>query len=950
MIPLFRRGIRYARRSLAIRRDLGDVWGQGQSLHFYGTALYGSGRFEECIESCRTAVRLLERTGDRWEVNTANWHIAFCHLRRGDLREAVEMARHVHEAGLAIGDHQASGISLGAWGKASSGRVPPELLAAELARLGDDVHTAAEVLQAEGVRLLRAGRPGEAAAVLEDARRRVRAAGMRQEYVAPVPCWLATARRQEAEACSPLAPAERRARIRAARRAARRALRTARSYRNNLAHAHREAGLVAGMRGRTRRARRHLERSLDHAERRGQRHEAALTRAARARLAAARGRPGSASEAAAADRALETALASAAELTPGDGDAFSGDARFDAVLDAGRRIASALAPEAVFAAAEESARALLRGAECVVVEPDAAGGPGPRELMERAIARGRPAVAGPDPAAGRPGGALWAPIFVRDRAAACLGAVRSDPDDPFTAGEVRLAEFVAALAGAALENAAGFGEIAALSRTLERRVEERTTQLAASNVELDASLRKAEALLESLSEGVVACDSAGRLTLFNRASREFHGIFEAVPAERWPERYDLYLADGVTPMPVDAVPLMRALRGEAVRDVEMVIRPPGRPTRVVLASGRQIVDRNGEVLGAVAAMHDITERKRAQLALEEATRHLGSILEAAGEGICGLDADGAITYANPAAARLTGYRVDELIGRDLEARLRAPDEGGEPRYRRRDGTVFAVDEVRTGADEAGGTGVVVFRDVSERRALERMKDEFVALASHELRTPLTSVLGYLESVLDGQGGDLTEDQERLLGVADRNAKRLARLVNDVLTVAQSDAGRLALDLRQIDLAPLIAECAEGARPAARERGIHVRAEVGAIPPVLADRARLAQVLDNLVSNALKFTPPGGRVTVRARTEADEVVLEVSDTGIGIPAVEQRRLFTRFYRASSAVEAAIPGTGLGLAITAMIVERHGGRVGVESAEGAGSTFRVVLPAAARGELG
>ncbi len=706
------------------------------------------------------------------------------------------------------------------------------------------------------------------------------------------------------------------------------------------------------MQGRPARARRHLARSLAHAERRGQRHESALSRAARARLAAARGWPGAEAEAAAADRAVEAALAAVAELSPGDGDAFSGDARFDAVLDAGRRIASCLSPDAVFAAAEDSARALLPGVECIVAEPgEVSGGHAPgagcRELMERAIALGRPAVAGPDPDGGRLGAALCAPIFVRDRAAACLGAIRQSPDDPFTPGEVRLAEFVAALAGAALENAAGFGEIEALSRSLERRVQERTTELAASNVELDASLRKAEALLESLSEGVVACDSEGRLTLFNRASRDFHGLLEPLPPERWAERYDLYLADGATPMPTEAIPLMRALQGEAVRDVEMVIRPAGRPTRVLLVSGQQIVDRNGQVLGAVAAMHDITERKRAQLALEEATSHLESILGAAGEGICGLDRDGAITYANPAAALLTGYSVDELIGRDLEALLRAPEEDGEPRYRRRDGSTFAVEEARTGADEVGGTGVVVFRDVSERRALERMKDEFVALASHELRTPLTSVLGYLEAVLDGQGGELSSRQQRLLGVADRNAKRLARLVNDVLTVAQSDAGRLALDLREVDLASLIAECAEGTRPAAQERGIALHTDVQPVPPVLGDRARLAQVLDNLVSNALKFTPPGGRVSLRAHTRADEIVLEVSDTGIGIPASEQRRLFTRFYRTSSAVAAAIPGTGLGLAITAMIVERHRGRVSVESREGAGSTFRVILPGGGSG---
>jgi signal transduction histidine kinase len=113
--------------------------------------------------------------------------------------------------------------------------------------------------------------------------------------------------------------------------------------------------------------------------------------------------------------------------------------------------------------------------------------------------------------------------------------------------------------------------------------------------------------------------------------------------------------------------------------------------------------------------------------------------------------------------------------------------------------------------------------------------------------------------------------------------------------------------------------------------------------VRGDRARLAQVLDNLVSNAVKFTPPGGRVAIRARANEGRIILEVSDTGIGIPGSDQRRLFTRFYRASSAVAAAIPGTGLGLAITKMIVERHRGTIGVESREGSGSTFRVVLPA-------
>jgi signal transduction histidine kinase len=204
------------------------------------------------------------------------------------------------------------------------------------------------------------------------------------------------------------------------------------------------------------------------------------------------------------------------------------------------------------------------------------------------------------------------------------------------------------------------------------------------------------------------------------------------------------------------------------------------------------------------------------------------------------------------------------------------------------------------------------------------------------------VLGYLEAVLDQQGGSLSAEQERLLGIAERNAKRLASLVNDVLTVAQSDAGRLSLEIHPVDLPRLIAECAEGTQPVALERGITLATEACDLPPIAGDRARLAQVLDNLVSNALKFTPPGGRVDIRARASEGWVLLEVADTGVGIPIPEQRRLFTRFYRASSAVAAAVPGTGLGLAITKMIVERHQGSIDVESHEGAGTTFRVWLP--------
>jgi signal transduction histidine kinase len=226
--------------------------------------------------------------------------------------------------------------------------------------------------------------------------------------------------------------------------------------------------------------------------------------------------------------------------------------------------------------------------------------------------------------------------------------------------------------------------------------------------------------------------------------------------------------------------------------------------------------------------------------------------------------------------------------------------------------------------------------------LDRLKDEFVALVSHELRTPLTSIRGYLELVLDGEAGDLTDDQRQFLGVVERNAHRLLALVGDLLFLAQVEAGKLSLEYGAVDLGALAAECVETGRPLAEEKEVTLTLATGPLPLLAGDRARLAQLLDNLVSNGIKFTQPGGRVDVRIRGERGQAVIEVRDTGIGIPADEQEHLFERFYRTSKATEQAIPGTGLGLAISKAIVQAHGGLIVVASEDGAGSTFRVSLP--------
>jgi signal transduction histidine kinase len=228
--------------------------------------------------------------------------------------------------------------------------------------------------------------------------------------------------------------------------------------------------------------------------------------------------------------------------------------------------------------------------------------------------------------------------------------------------------------------------------------------------------------------------------------------------------------------------------------------------------------------------------------------------------------------------------------------------------------------------------------------LDRLKDEFVATASHELRTPLTSLSGYLEMALDPAEGPLSPSRESHLKIVQRNAARLAALVDQLLFLARADSHPLELDRQPVDLADVLEEAAETARPAADAKEISLVVVGDSRSEVPADRAQLVRVVDNLVANAVKFTPDGGSVRLAAHREGDTAVIEVADTGLGIPHSEQADLFKRFFRGTNAIEKAIPGSGLGLAISQVIAEAHGGTIKLESTAGAGSTFRLVLPLA------
>ncbi|TSC29317.1 ATP-binding protein [Corallococcus sp. Z5C101001] len=481
-LPWFQRAYAYAEKSLALRQQQGDVWGQGQSLHFYGLALYASSRFRECIEKCREAVRLLERTGDPWEVNNATFQIAMSLYRLGRLKEAAAVSQKLHAAALELGDRYSLRLGLEAWAKSTGGRIPSALLETELAApTATDPQSFAGVLQAEALRLLREEEPARAAEVLERAEHLVEEAHLRQEYVAPITPWLATARRRLAQQASPLNPRRRDALLDAAEAAAKRAHAVARTYRNNLPHALRERGLLCALRGHPARARGHLDESLRVAELLQMRQERALSLQARGEVGRAQGWPDAARDLEAATRelaAMEEGLHPEAESAVAGVGTLSLADRFPRVLEVGRRLASALSREAVFETARQSMLELLRAERCAVVDPRAVmseedakqQGLG-RTALARALETGGITVLGQ----GLPGGIseslellgvrslLCAPVQVRGKTVACLVASHRKVGALFGEDEERLASFVTVLAGAALENTENFERVAALS-------------------------------------------------------------------------------------------------------------------------------------------------------------------------------------------------------------------------------------------------------------------------------------------------------------------------------------------------------------------------------------------------------------------------------------------------------------------------------------------------------
>lgn len=239
--------------------------------------------------------------------------------------------------------------------------------------------------------------------------------------------------------------------------------------------------------------------------------------------------------------------------------------------------------------------------------------------------------------------------------------------------------------------------------------------------------------------------------------------------------------------------------------------------------------------------------------------------------------------------------------------------------------------------------------VRELRALDRSKTEFVSNVSHELRTPMTSIAGYVELLREGDGGTLNDGQRKMLDIVHRNMTRLRGLIEELLLLAKLESDTVTMEEKPVDVGELVDGVVEALRPAADVGGVHLEHQNAGGLVVCGDAAQLDRVLTNLLSNAVKFTPAGGDVLATSRRCGNGwVEVKVSDTGMGVPKAEQHAVFTRFFRASNATEQAVPGSGLGLAIVRQIVHRHGGRVSLTSAEGAGTTVTVLLPGNGTGE--
>ena len=384
---------------------------------------------------------------------------------------------------------------------------------------------------------------------------------------------------------------------------------------------------------------------------------------------------------------------------------------------------------------------------------------------------------------------------------------------------------------------------------------------------------------------------------------------------------------------------------------------------------------------------DVTEQHDAEEALHLATRQRELILESAGDGIFGIDLQGRITFINNAGAEVLSYTPEQLAGQDVHEVIYHSHTDGTAYSRatspillalrraesiwmrdevfwRKDGTAVPVEYTANPLVKEGRISgmVVAFQDVTERRRLERMKEEFISTVSHELRTPLTALRASLGLIASGSLDSRPEKQKQMIQMAIGNSERLMRLVNNILDFDRGEKGRLVLRQKHVEAVDLLRRAAEAAEHAASLAQIELKVNAAATP-VYADDERILQVFNELLTNAIKFSAPDTTIQLSAQlggmsalgrpelcfVRKGEVCFIVEDEGAGIPPEKLARIFDRFQQGDGSDTRALGGTGLGLALCRSIVEQHGGRIWADSVVGKGSRFYFTLPIMAEVEV-
>lgn len=476
-----------------------------------------------------------------------------------------------------------------------------------------------------------------------------------------------------------------------------------------------------------------------------------------------------------------------------------------------------------------------------------------------------------------------------------------------------------------------------------------------------AFIAQQQAAFDNARYATLVFDAAGPIALTNSATERLFGHSSAEMLSR----------DASLLLEIDAGPGVLADRLKVLAselDVgvvrELWARNASGERFPVEITMRFVAGSKGERIGAL--VRDVSERRAAQEALRESERKFRLLVNGVTDhSLFMIDPAGIVNNWNAGAERLLGYTAQEAIGLSI-CRFHTEEENAQDipmqslakalaagkctmeGWRvRRDGSRFWADTTLHAVRDDDGKLVgfaKITRDISERKRVERLKDDFVSTVNHELRTPLTSIAGSLGLLVGGAGGDLPAGAARLITIAHANCQRLIRLINDMLDVEKIQSGKMRFEMKQLALSDVARRSVELLSNYAENPRVQVELSVDGEPcNVRADFDRLIQVVTNLVSNAIKFSPPDGRVTVSVSREERLVRLCVKDDGPGIPDEFRSRIFTKFAQADSSDTRQKGGTGLGLVIAKEIVDRHGGRLWFESEPGCGASFFVDLPA-------